>query len=137
MTRGTVLIIARDSRELALFQKRLEKERYAVTVVAPSPHALSWMKAHIAQAVICDEHCSPRLVEQVSRAMRRHRTYRFTPLLLLGRDDVPQPLKDVPRTGFVLRLHKITVAEALRRLQLAMQLGQLARSLDAPVGAVR
>ncbi len=130
MTRGTVVIIGRKNREIELLKSRLEKEKYGVELVTPDQRALQWLSANVAQAVLCTDTCTRSVFLRVQTVMKRHRSYRYVPLLVVTEDAVADDIETTDRVGEVLRLHRITLAEAIRRLRRAIQLTQLAKALQ-------
>jgi DNA-binding response OmpR family regulator len=127
MTRGTILLIGPKAREAELLAARLEKENFSVIHCVNQESVASWLKRGTAQLVLFTHACSRRFVEDVLRRLHGHKRTKHTPAILVTDEEIPEKLQDMKGIGETFRLHRISLAEAIHRLQLAIQLSQLAK----------
>lgn len=127
MTKGTILFVGPVNRESELLEQRLRREGYQ-SQWHKTPHTLySWLKKHHPQAILITGQTPQPKVEQVLRCARALRHTRHVPILCVAADEAPGFLLKIKGIGETLKLHSISLAEALRRLRLAIELSQLAR----------
>ena len=127
MTRGTIFLIGPGRREIDLFRRRLEKENFTV-VACPAPaHITRAMRQAQPQAVLIRDKTPRTQIEAVVGKFHNAPKTRHMPCIIIADDTLPSGLKKMPGIGEALRLHEISLAEALRRLRLAIRLSQLAR----------
>lgn len=123
--RGTILLVGHHDRVIELLTQRLEKEHYSVILTPPQSSVFGQIKAIDPQAVLCSVSLGHRFIEKIARYTRHNKRTRLAPVLLVGESDAPLSLTQIFGVGEVLRLHHIPLAEAIRRLNLAIQLMHL------------
>lgn len=128
MTHGTVLVIGPAVREIELLTNRLTKEQFVVERREARASVYGWVAKHQPQAVLVSHHASKSFIQGVVSTLKRSKKTRHTPVILVTNDDVPETLKQVQGVGESFRLHQITLAEAVKRLFLAIKLSHLART---------
>ncbi len=127
MTRGTVLLVGQLDRESELLANRLEREKFALVLSVTERQLVQWCRTNTAQAVFFSRRATRQTVERSLQSIRAHKHMAHIPAILIADTDVAPNLVGVKGIGEVFRLHQITLAEAVRRLVLAIQLTQLAR----------
>lgn len=126
MTRGTVLLIGRHSRESELFATRLEREHFQVDRCVQEGKVFQWLKKNPVRAILFTPHCSRRLIERIETYVHGQPKTKRLPMILLADQDVLPTHQNIKGIGEAFRFHVIPLAEAVRRLELAIQLSQLA-----------
>lgn len=125
MTRGTIVLIGPKVREVDLFMDRLERDGFYVSYFSAGKNLGTWLHKNRAQAVLFTAHCDRKIVERVTSKLKTNGKLRFTPALVVSDMGVPEWFTKISGLGEVLQLHKITLAQSVKRLGLAIQLSQL------------
>lgn len=128
MTKGTILFIGPRDREIELLVSRLQKEHFTIAELSDYASVSRWLRQSTPQAVLFTRRCPRKTIESCLSLLRSQRKTRSLPAILVTDGDVPSELTGIKGIGEAFKLHKISLAEALRRLQLAIQLCQLARA---------
>jgi DNA-binding response OmpR family regulator len=126
VTHGTVLIIGGNQREIELLSARMEREHYAVIHVRTEGKINKALKEQKPQAVLISSSLSKPLIERIISQVTVFAKGKSLPTILLADTEVPEPLYGLKGVGEVFRLHTIPLATAMRRLNLAIRLCQVA-----------
>ncbi len=127
MTRGTVLFVGKMDRESELLVSRLKRDAFTVDHCATERQLGVWCRTNTAQAVLFTRLTPPFVIKRALAAIRYYKRMQHIPAVLVADTTVAPEQTAIKGLGEVFYLHRITVAEAVRRLLLAIQLTQLAR----------
>lgn len=130
MTRGTVIILGTQDREIEILRDRLIKEGFGVEL-APSLHDFSKLLVHeVPQAVIASHQARPADVKRALGLLCRKRVTKWTPMMIATHEEVPSALQRIRGVGEVWRLHEMPLSKIIPRLKLAIQLSQMAKTYN-------
>lgn len=127
MTRGTVIVVGRKTRESEIFVSRLEREHFEVVSVVNERKFWNLLKKHPVQAILFTASVPRSMVQRIEQVLHANKKTKFLPLILLAEDTVPEHLAGIKGVGETFRLHVIPLLEGLQRLRLAIQLSQIFR----------
>ncbi len=130
MTRGTVIILGTQDREIEILRDRLMKEGFGIES-AVALHDFTKLLIHeVPQAVIVSHHARPADIKRSLALLYRKRMTKWTPVMIASHDEVPVALQRIRGVGETWRLHEMPLSKIIPRLKLAIQLGQLAKTYN-------
>lgn len=126
---GVVALIGAHRREEELLAKRLERDGFEVVQPKPRESLARFLTQNHVRAILVSSASQRRIGEQAAQWVRQRLSRERIPLIVVASDDVAEVPKHLSGAGEIFRLHDISLAEAVRRLTLAMKLCQLTTSL--------
>jgi DNA-binding NtrC family response regulator len=130
MTRGTVVILGTQDREIEILRDRLIKEGFGVESATTGNHFAKLLLKEVPQVLVVSHNTRPADVHRAIGLLRRKPGTKWTPVMIAAHDEVPAALQRIRGVGEIWRLHEMPLSKIVPRLKLAIQLGQLAKTYN-------